>query len=179
MDWGGDPGRGLGLKVISEGATMRSLPVMRGTGSTQIQPSPHSAGVFRAYATQLNNAAADGAGRNSPFTKALLKHIGTAGISIQELMIRVRKDVMLETRNAQIPWEEAALNETFSFVGLPPSAVASPASTGPRSAATAGPSPGSERPVGSGRPSSSAPVGGTAPRSNLPPGVGLGAGMGL
>ena len=38
------------------------------------------------------------------------------GIIIQELMIRVRKSVMEETGNQQIPWEEAALNESFSFL---------------------------------------------------------------
>jgi uncharacterized caspase-like protein len=66
--------------------------------------------------TALNNVASDGAGRNSPFTKALLKHIGTKGISIQDLMIRVRKSVMEETKNEQVPWEEAALSEPFSFL---------------------------------------------------------------
>ena len=67
----------------------------------EVKPSAYSAGVFRAYATQLNNVASDGAGRNSPFTKALLKHIGTKGIIIQELMIRVRKSVMEETRTSR------------------------------------------------------------------------------
>jgi hypothetical protein len=40
----------------------------------------------------------------------------TKGITIQDLMIRVRKPVMEETKNEQIPREEAALNEPFSFV---------------------------------------------------------------
>ena len=105
-------------RTVSLGKVTRSVPVVRGTGSLEIKPSPHSAGVFRAYATQLNNVASDGAGRNSPFTKALLKHIGTKGITIQDLMIRVRKSVMEETKNEQIPWEEAALNEPFSFTQI-------------------------------------------------------------
>jgi uncharacterized caspase-like protein len=113
------PGVGLSLRVASV-ATGRSVPVMRGTGSVEIKPSAHSAGVFRAYATQLDNVASDGAGRNSPFTKALLQHIGTSGLSIQELMIRVRRSVMDETGGQQIPWEEAALNEGFAFVEAPP-----------------------------------------------------------
>src|SRR4029077_71149 len=109
-----DTSLGMTARMVSLGQT-RSVPVVRGTGSLEIKPSPHSAGVFRAYATQLNNVASDGAGRNSPFTKALLKHIDTKGIIIQELMIRVRKSVMQETQNMQIPWEEAALNESFAF----------------------------------------------------------------
>ncbi len=111
-----DVGLGMTVRMVSLGQPTRSVPVVRGTGSMEIKPSAYSAGVFRAYATQLNNVASDGAGRNSPFTKALLKHIDTKGIIIQELMIRVRKSVMQETQNMQIPWEEAALNESFAFV---------------------------------------------------------------
>ena len=111
-----DVGLGMTVRMVSLGQQTRSVPVIRGTGSMEVKPSAYSAGVFRAYATQLNNVASDGAGRNSPFTKALLKHIGTRGIIIQELMIRVRKSVMEETGNQQIPWEEAALNESFSFL---------------------------------------------------------------
>jgi uncharacterized caspase-like protein len=103
-----DAGLGMTVRMVSLGKASRSVPVARGNGSLEIKPSPYSAGVFRAYATQLNNVASDGAGRNSPFTRALLKHIGTKGITIQELMIRVRKSVMEETRDEQIPWEEAA-----------------------------------------------------------------------
>jgi uncharacterized caspase-like protein len=111
-----DVGLGMTVRMVSLGQQTRSVPVIRGTGSMEVKPSAYSAGVFRAYATQLNNVASDGAGRNSPFTKALLKHMGTRGIIIQELMIRVRKSVMEDTGNQQIPWEEAALNESFSFL---------------------------------------------------------------
>jgi uncharacterized caspase-like protein len=152
-----DTGLGMTARMVSLGQA-RSVPVVRGTGSLEIKPSPHSAGVFRAYATQINNVASDGAGRNSPFTKALLKHIGTGGISIQDLMIRVRKSVMEDTKNEQIPWEEAALNEPFSFVQA--------ASTSSRGTASGG--------------SSAATKPAAAPRkNNLPPNVGVGIGSGL
>ena len=100
--------------------------------------------MFRAYATQLNNVASDGAGRNSPFTKALLKHIGTKGITIQDLMIRVRKSVMQETKNKQIPWEEAALNESFAFLpdaSTPTRVVPRPSTGGGGGGATVAPRP--------------------------------------
>ena len=153
-----DAGLGMTARMVSLGGqNARSVPVVRGTGSLEIKPSPHSAGVFRAYATQLNNVASDGAGRNSPFTKALLKHIGTKGISIQDLMIRVRKSVMEETGNQQVPWEEAALNEPFAF--LQPSTTSTGTAAGGSAAAT--------KPT-------------AAPRkSNLPPNVGVGIGSGL
>ena len=159
----------LNLRVVSL-RTNRAVRILRGTGSMEIKPSPYSAGVFRAYATQLDNVASDGAGRNSPFTKALLKHIGTKGISIQELMIRVRKSVMEETANKQVPWEEAALNESFYFVsptipgptGAPPSQQSAPAKS-PSAAARAPTRNGGSPPA----------------RSNVPPNVGGGAGLGL
>ena len=76
--------------------------------------------LFRGRLSRLCHAARQRCLRwcrpNSPFTKALIKRIGTKGISIQELMIRVRKSVMEETANKQVPWEEAALNESFYFV---------------------------------------------------------------
>ena len=129
----------LSLRVVSL-QTNRAVRIMRGTGSMEIKPSPYSAGVFRAYATQLDNVASDGKGRNSPFTKALLKHMSTKGISIQELMIRVRKSVMEETANKQIPWEEAALNESFYFVAptTPPTSTSQQGAPPAKSAASPG-----------------------------------------
>jgi uncharacterized caspase-like protein len=144
------------LRVVSL-RTSRTVQILRGTGSMEIKASAHSAGVFRAYATQLDNVASDGSGRNSPFTKALLKHIGTKGISIQEVMFRVRKSVMEETGNKQIPWEEAALSEHFYFVPTSPASPA-PTNTSTRPAS----SPVSRTPVRSNTPA----------RSSSPPSAG-------
>ncbi len=163
--------RDVNLRVVSL-KTNRAVQILRGTGSMEIKPSPYSAGVFRAYATQLDNVASDGSGRNSPFTKALLKHIGDKGISIQELMIRVRKSVMEETANKQVPWEEAALNESFYFVS--PAAAAPSASPGQQ------PSAAKSAPSGRAAAPAARSGGGSPPaRSNLPPNVGGGAGLGL
>ena len=160
----------LSLRVVSL-KTNRAVQILRGTGSMEIKPSPYSAGVFRAYATQLDNVASDGAGRNSPFTKALIKHIGTKGISIQELMIRVRKSVMEETANKQVPWEEAALNESFYFV--------SPAATPVPSSPGAAPAKSASSPARSASPARAPVRSGSPARSNLPPNVGGGVGAGL
>jgi uncharacterized caspase-like protein len=154
-------GEGVRLRVVSLG-TKRALPIMRGTGSVEVKPSPYSAGVFRAYATQLDNVASDGNGRNSPFTKALLAHIETKGITIQEMMIRVRKSVMQDTKNQQVPWEEAALNDSFYFVT--PSATL-PMGVGPKAPAS-----------GPGGGGAAAPA---RPGNNLPPNIGFGVGGGL
>jgi hypothetical protein len=68
-----------------------------------------------AFATQPDNVAFDGAGRNSPFAQALLGHMATVGQDISSLMIEVRKDVIATTGGAQIPWENSSLTRQFYF----------------------------------------------------------------
>ncbi len=77
--------------------------------------TPAVSGSFIAYATQPDNVAQDGAGRNSPFTSALLKFIERPGLSLPDLMIEVRKAVMTETNGKQVPWDSSSLTGRFSF----------------------------------------------------------------
>ncbi len=72
-------------------------------------------GTFIAFSTQPGNVALDGAGRNSPFTGALLKHIGQSGRSISDLMIDVRNDVQSLTSGKQTPWDQSSLTSQFYF----------------------------------------------------------------
>jgi len=75
------------------------------------------AGLLIAYATDPGNVAYDGAGENSVFTKAIIDNIGTKGLEARIMFGRVRQQVILETRGAQIPWvEEAVLGEHY-FAG--------------------------------------------------------------
>ena len=67
------------------------------------------------FATQPDNVAYDGSGRNSFFTSALLSHIYTPGLDISDLMISVRKDVLAATGGRQIPWENSSLTRQFRF----------------------------------------------------------------
>jgi Caspase domain len=66
-------------------------------------------GTMIAYATQPDAVALDGDGRNSPFTKALLKHIATPAVDISTVMRRVRADVIAETSERQVPWDHSSL----------------------------------------------------------------------
>ncbi len=72
-----------------------------------------------AYATQPDNVAFDGTGRNSFFTEALLSHIYTPGQDISDLMISVRKDVLASTGGRQIPWDNSSLTRQFRFDNSP------------------------------------------------------------
>ena len=70
-----------------------------------------------AFATQPDNVAYDGAGRNSPFARALLGHVAAPGIDVSSMMIAVRRDVIAATGGAQIPWENSSLTRQFYFAG--------------------------------------------------------------
>jgi hypothetical protein len=60
-------------------------------------------GEVVAYATAANQVAADGNGRNSPFTAALLKRLGEAGLEIGTMFRRIAADVNEQTKGQQRP----------------------------------------------------------------------------
>lgn len=94
----------------SLGQAGRSLQIGRGLAAVE-----KAAGTLIAFATQPGNVALDGEGRNSPFTRALLKHIETPDATINDVMIEVRKDVMEATNKKQVPWENSSLTGKFYF----------------------------------------------------------------
>jgi len=72
-------------------------------------------GTFVAFATQPGNITNDGAGANSPFSTALAEHMPTEGISISDMMIRVRNTVEETTLERQTPWDQSSLRSQFYF----------------------------------------------------------------
>ena len=73
-----------------------------------LAPISVSEGVMIAYATKDGSVAADGNGKNSPFTKALLQHIdGPDDISV--VLRKVRAAVMQDTDGKQQPWDYNSL----------------------------------------------------------------------
>lgn len=74
-------------------------------------------GTFVAFATEPNNVTYDGdeEGGNSPFTRAILDNIETPGISISDMMIKVRNQVQGQTFERQTPWDQSSLNAQFYF----------------------------------------------------------------
>jgi hypothetical protein len=73
--------------------TSRSASV--GQGLAQLNAG---IGTLITFATSPDTVALDGAGRNSPFTTALLKHIRTPGLEVRTMLTRVRADVIKATR---------------------------------------------------------------------------------
>jgi uncharacterized caspase-like protein len=67
------------------------------------------AGTLIAFATAPNQVALDGEGENSPFSTALMRHVGTPGLEVQQMLTRVRAEVVAATKNKQIPWSNSSL----------------------------------------------------------------------
>jgi tetratricopeptide (TPR) repeat protein len=72
-------------------------------------------GTLVAFATQPNRVAADGDGRNSPFSQALLKYLPTPGLELRTLMTRVRAEVVNITGGTQRPEVWDSLVGEFAF----------------------------------------------------------------
>ena len=72
-------------------------------------------GSIIAYSTAPGGVAADGSGRNSVFTKHLLKNMLRSGDNISDIFMNTRNDVLRETGEKQAPWESTSLRGHFFF----------------------------------------------------------------
>jgi Flp pilus assembly protein TadD len=66
-------------------------------------------GTLIAFATAPGQTALDGAGTNSPFTTAFIKHVRTPGIEVNQMLTRVRVEVATATKSRQVPWANSSL----------------------------------------------------------------------
>jgi len=85
------------------------LQVASRSVSRGLAPISVSQGTLISYATKDGSVAADGDGKNSPFTKALLQHIDSPE-DIAVVLRRVRDQVMRDTGGQQQPWEYGSLS---------------------------------------------------------------------
>jgi hypothetical protein len=76
-------------------------------------------GALIAYATSPGKTAADGTGRNSPYTAQLLRHMRVPELPVERMFKVVRQGVQRETNGRQTPWESSSLTGEFYFGGLP------------------------------------------------------------
>jgi tetratricopeptide (TPR) repeat protein len=90
----------------SRSVTIRSglaVPVTPRQGATS------GAGTLIAFSTAPGEVAADGEESNSPFSKALSRHVGTPGAEVQQMLTRVRAEVVSATKSKQVPWTNSSL----------------------------------------------------------------------
>lgn len=86
-----------------EGGSGLAAPSALGAGATL------GAGTLIAFATAPGQVALDGEGANSPFSAALSRHIGTSGLEVQQMLTRVRAEVVAKTAGKQVPWSNSSL----------------------------------------------------------------------
>jgi uncharacterized caspase-like protein len=60
-------------------------------------------GLIITYATAPNDVAADGTGRNSPFTQAFLNDVGLPDLDVRQMLFRVQSDVYQSSGSKQLP----------------------------------------------------------------------------
>ena len=86
------------------------------------------------YAAEPGKVAQDGAGKNSPFARALMQRLAEP-LSLAEMVQRVTDDVATATHEAQIPWIGGSLRTPYYF--KKPSGDEAPARSNPAPAETA------------------------------------------
>lgn len=72
-------------------------------------------GTLIAFATSPGEVASDGTGRNGAYTAALLKHIHSPDLPIEELFKRARNSLASATKGKQTSWEHTSLSGDFFF----------------------------------------------------------------
>ncbi len=73
-------------------------------------------GSYIAFSTRPGSLSGDGAARNGLYTAKLLKHIRTPGLSLVDLFMNVRNDVLAASNDNQEPWDNHSLRRHFYFM---------------------------------------------------------------
>ncbi|WP_271607559.1 caspase family protein [Bradyrhizobium sp. CCBAU 11434] len=113
------------VKSMKRTVASRSL----GRGLAGVEPSRPNTLV--AFAAKGGSTAMDGDTKNSPFTTALLKYLGTPGLELGKAFRLVRDDVMNATANRQEPFVYGSLGGN-DVVLVPAAAPASAANADTR-----------------------------------------------
>src|SRR6201992_1404716 len=86
-------------------AKIKSTATRSVSGGSGLAEMKAGEGTLIAFATGPGQTALDGPdGRNSPFTRALIKHITEPGVEIPQAMTEVRAEVQEDTNKGQLPW---------------------------------------------------------------------------
>src|ERR1700681_451297 len=96
--------------------TLASRAISQGLAKVE----PTSPNMLIAYSAKAGSTAADGDGKNSPFTVALSKHLTTPGLDVRRAFGFVRDDVLKTTGNRQEPFVYGSLGgEDVPLVAAP------------------------------------------------------------
>ena len=120
--------------------TMKRTVASRAIGQGLAKVEPTSPNVLIAYSAKAGSTAADGDGKNSPFTAALSHHLTKPGLDVRRAFGFVRDEVLKTTGNRQEPFVYGSLGgEDVPLVpgGPAPAAAAAPAAPAPSAQAEA------------------------------------------
>jgi uncharacterized caspase-like protein len=100
--------------------TMKKTLATRAIGRGLAKVEPASPNTLIAYSAKAGSTAQDGAGKNSPFTMALARHLTTPGLDVRRAFGFVRDDVLKATSNRQEPYVYGSLGgDDVSLVAAP------------------------------------------------------------
>ena len=121
-----EPARKLRLVILDAcrdnpfAKSMKRTVASRAIGQGLAKVEPTSPNVLIAYSAKAGSTAADGDGKNSPFTIALSKHLTTPGLDVRRAFGFVRDDVLKSTGNRQEPFVYGSLGgEDMPLVPAP------------------------------------------------------------
>jgi hypothetical protein len=112
--------------------SLRTRAVSRG-----LAPTEPTDNVLVAYSAKDGTTANDGAGRNSPFTTALLHNIETPGLEVTFMFRAVRDEVMDATNREQQPFVYGSLSSQAIYFKPPAQTGGSPPPASSNAAAQA------------------------------------------
>ena len=107
--------------------TMKRTVASRAIGQGLAKVEPTSPNVLIAYSAKAGSTAADGDGKNSPFTAALSHHLTKPGLDVRRAFGFVRDEVLKITGNRQEPFVYGSLGGEDVPLVPAPAAAAAPA----------------------------------------------------
>jgi TPR repeat protein len=84
-------------------------PPASGGAARGLAPVNSASGALIAFSTRPGEVARDGTGENSPFTNGFLRWAAQPNLDIRQVLTRVRAQVLTETDNLQVPWDNSSL----------------------------------------------------------------------
>ena len=125
-----EPARKLRLVILDAcrdnpfAKTMKRTVATRAVGQGLAKIEPTSPNVLIAYSAKAGSTAADGDGKNSPFTAALANHLTRPGLDVRRAFGFVRDEVLKTTGNRQEPFVYGSLGgDDVALVPAPASAA--------------------------------------------------------
>jgi vacuolar-type H+-ATPase subunit F/Vma7 len=101
--------------VIIDACRSSFVPAKQRSLTQGLQKMDGARGTILAFSTAPGKVAEDGNGRNSPYTKHLLKSMSVPGRKIEDVFKETARNVELETVGRQIPWYNSSLLVDFAL----------------------------------------------------------------